>query len=231
MEKKCNICDSVKKISEFYKNQTRCKICTKEYALNNKDKIKEYKKSYRLKNRDILSVVDKKYYQDKKEIIRKNQKIYYSENREIIREIQKEYRDENRESLTIRNREYSKRYKNKKSGDILWILSSRIRTMIGKSFRGGGYSKGSKTEDILGCSFEELKVYLESKFEYWMNWENRGLFNGCLNYGWDIDHIIPLSSANSEEDIIRLNHYTNLQPLCSYTNRHIKMYKYQRPAI
>jgi len=53
-------------------------------------------------------------------------------------------------------------------------------------------------------------------------WENRGLYNGELNYGWDIDHIIPLSSALTEEKLIKLNHYTNLQPLCSYTNRYIK---------
>ena len=55
-----------------------------------------------------------------------------------------------------------------------------------------------------------------------MNWENRGLYNGELNYGWDIDHRIPLSTSTCEADVIRLNHYTNLQPLCSYTNRHIK---------
>jgi len=42
------------------------------------------------------------------------------------------------------------------------------------------------------------------------------------NSGWDIDHIIPISSAESEDDIIKLNHYTNLQPLCSYINRVVK---------
>jgi hypothetical protein len=68
---------------------------------------------------------------------------------------------------------------------------------------------------------EEFKLYLESQFEDWMTWDNRALYNGELNYGWDIDHKIPLASAKSEEDI-DLNHYTNLQPLCSYTNRHIK---------
>lgn len=63
---------------------------------------------------------------------------------------------------------------------------------------------------------------MESKFEPWMNWNNYGLYNGELNYGWDIDHIVPISSANTEEEIIKLNHYTNLQPLCSKTNRYIK---------
>jgi hypothetical protein len=58
-----------------------------------------------------------------------------------------------------------------------------------------------------------------------MTWENKGLYNGNPNYGWDIDHIIPLSEAKSKDDVIRLNHYTNLQPLCSYINRDVKKNK------
>ena len=101
-------------------------------------------------------------------------------------------------------------------------LSHTIRNSIRCSFRYKNLKKKTKTSDILGCSFEEFKTNLESKFESWMRWENRGLYNGVLNYGWDIDHIIPLSSAKTEEDIVMLNHFTNLQPLCSYTNRYIK---------
>ena len=225
MEKKCNICDSVKEITEFYKNQTRCKTCTKQYALDNKEKIKEYKKNYRLENIDSLNEIDRKYYKDNKELIREKQKIYYTDNKEVVREIQKEYRENNREELTLKNREYSKKYYNKNKEDILFRLIKNSRCMIGNSLRGNGYLKESKTETILGCSFVEFKLYLESKLEPWMNWDNYGLFNGELNYGWDIDHIIPLNSAKTEEDIIKLNHYTNLQPLCSYTNRYIKMDK------
>lgn len=83
-------------------------------------------------------------------------------------------------------------------------------------------SKKLSTSEILGCSFEYFKSYIESRFEPWMTWDNRGLFNGERNYGWDIDHIIPLSSAKNEDDIIKLNNYTNLQPLCSYLNRYVK---------
>lgn len=55
-----------------------------------------------------------------------------------------------------------------------------------------------------------------------MSWDNHGLYNGDFNYGWDIDHILPLSSAKTDEEVIKLNHYTNLQPLCSKVNRDIK---------
>jgi hypothetical protein len=55
-----------------------------------------------------------------------------------------------------------------------------------------------------------------------MSWNNRGLYNGELKHGWDIDHIIPVASADTQEKIINLNHYTNLQPLCSKINRDIK---------
>ena len=89
-----------------------------------------------------------------------------------------------------------------------------------------GFKKNSKTEQILGCSFEYIKEYIESKFESWMSWENHGLYNGELNYGWDIDHIIPLSSGITEEEITKLNSYVNLRPLCSYVNRVIKRNKF-----
>jgi hypothetical protein len=94
--------------------------------------------------------------------------------------------------------------------------------LIGGSIRQRGFTKNTRTENILGCPYEEFKSYLESKFEPWMNWGNRGKYNGELNYGWDIDHVIPLETATSKEEVIKLNHYTNLQPLCSKVNRCLK---------
>ena len=105
-------------------------------------------------------------------------------------------------------------------------MSIKTRTLIGNSFNRNCYKKNSKTEQIIGCTFEKFKIHLESKFEPWMTWKNRGRYNGELNYGWDIDHIIPTCSAKNEEDITRLNHFTNLQPLCGYINRNIKKDKF-----
>ena len=72
--------------------------------------------------------------------------------------------------------------------------------------------KKNKKVEILGCTPEFLKEYLEKQFTEGMTWENHGL------YGWHIDHIIPLSSATTKEEVIKLNHYSNLQPLWAIDN-------------
>ena len=69
---------------------------------------------------------------------------------------------------------------------------------------------------------------MKLKFQNWMNWSNYGNQNGIakeINYSWEIDHIIPIFSAKTAEEIYKLNHYTNLRPLCTYTNRYIKRAK------
>lgn len=55
--------------------------------------------------------------------------------------------------------------------------------------------------------------------------KNYGLYNGKFNFGWDLDHIIPLSSVNTESELIALCHFSNIQPLCSHVNRDIKKNK------
>lgn len=55
-------------------------------------------------------------------------------------------------------------------------------------------TKNKKTEDIIGCSYDDFKLYIESKFEPWMNWDNYGLYNSPSCTGWDLDHIVPIFS-------------------------------------
>lgn len=139
-------------------------------------------------------------------------------------EYHKLYRLENKEELSTYHKEY---VSNRKKIDNIFMLKEYYKGMISNCFKNFGFERKSmRTNNIIGCTYGELQTYLESKFEPWMNWSNRGLYNGSPNYGWDIDHVIPLSSAKCEEDLIRLNHYSNLQPLCSYINREIKRDKY-----
>jgi hypothetical protein len=70
--------------------------------------------------------------------------------------------------------------------------------------------KKNKTFEIVGCSPQFLKEHLEKQFVNGMTWENRN--------EWHIDHITPLSSAKTEEELYKLCHYTNLQPLWAEEN-------------
>jgi len=171
------------------------------------------------KNYEDKKAHSKQRYLLNKDKLKAQNKLNKEKNKEKIKTQQKVYRENNKEKIKEGNRLYENK---RKLNDPLFSLLKNIRSSIRRNFKNNGYTKKSKSYAILGCTFEELKSHLEEQFEDWMNWENRGLYNGELNYGWDIDHIIPISSAKTEEDIIRLNHYTNLQPLCGYTNRYIK---------
>jgi len=115
--------------------------------------------------------------------------------------------------------EYRREYDKKRmEEDVVYKFVKSIRSLIFISIKGRGYTKESKTYIILGCSFEDFKLYIESKFEDWMNWSNHGKYTGNYNETWQLDHIIPMSSAQNETDVILLNHYTNFQPICSKVN-------------
>jgi len=185
-----------------------------------KEERKEYNKKYKEKNKDRIREqylkkykLDKTYHKDYYEKVKNN-----SEYKDKV----KKYKENNKGRL----REYNKNYqKERRRKDKLYNISSRIRTYIINTFKNINSNKISSTNTILGCSFGEFKKYLELHFEPWMTWDNYGKYNGELNYGWDIDHVVPLSSAKTEEEIIKLFHYTNLKPLCTYTNRYIKRNK------
>jgi len=172
-----------------------------------------------MRNKENDKIKNAEYHQKHKDEIKERKRLWYLANKEKAKYKNKIWRTDNKDYINTYQAKYSsEQYKSNSS----YKLKTRIRKAIRNSFKINGYTKPSKTQIILGCSFDEFKIYLESKFEPWMNWDNHGLFNSQPNYGWDIDHIIPLASATCEEDIIKLNHYTNLQPLCSYNNRMIK---------
>jgi hypothetical protein len=120
------------------------------------------------------------------------------------------------------NKEWHESYKiyqnqyhfTRKLNDPLYKLTTNIRSLIGNSFKrsvNNGFTKSKTTEEILGCSLKEFIKHLQSLFTEGMTLDNYT--------EWEIDHIIPLSSAQTEEEIIKLNHYTNLQPLWKSDNR------------
>lgn len=104
--------------------------------------------------------------------------------------------------------EYGRKWREKPQNK----LSNRMRQRICKALK--GIAKSQETLNILGCSFDELKKYIESKFKDGMTWDNYGY------RGWHVDHIKPcasfdLSDPKQQEECF---HYTNLQPLWAKDN-------------
>lgn len=100
--------------------------------------------------------------------------------------------------------------RSRRQSNPLFKLRSTVSTLIANSLTNSGYSKESNTASILGCSFEQFHDHIQSQFTVGMSWHNRSL--------WHIDHIIPLAFAHNEQELIMLNHYTNLRPLWAVDN-------------
>lgn len=192
-----------KEYSRNYYLKNKIKILAKgsQYHKENKNYKKEYYEKYYEKNKEEIDIrnkkykednvgYDKKYYEINRENAIEKQKSYYGEHRIDAIEKQKIYNKNNKK----KRNEYMKIYlKERKEEDPLFNLTSSIRSLIYSSIKNEGYSKESKTQEILGCSYLELKDYLEGKFLEGMSWENKG--------EWHIDHIKPTSLAKTEEEI------------------------------
>ena len=190
----------------------------KKYREANKERIAERKIKYYEANKEILGKKRKQYCEANKEKIAERKRKYYEANKEKIAEGNRRYREANKEIIAERNRRYfeankgkrAKYEKQRKDNDPLFKLTKNLRSLISGSFKRKGYKKGSKTEQILGCSFLDFKEYIEEQFTQGMNWANYGQ--------WHIDHIIPISVAENEAQILILNRYQNLRPLWADEN-------------
>lgn len=177
-----------------------------------KDCEREYKKNYRKNNLEYIKNKNKEYYVSNKEDILKSSSDYYSNNKDKKLEYQKEYASLNKEKISAYKMEYQR---NRRKTDPVYKLKYVVGRMIRNSLKCKGLSKNKKSMDILGCTIEFFKSYIEERFVDDMSWDNYGT-------SWDIDHKIPLSTAVTEQQVLELNHYTNLQPLDSHINRNVK---------
>jgi hypothetical protein len=197
-------------------NRDKIRIQNKSYRENNKDKYKDWYEANKNKRKTYQKEYGKKYWRSNRKKINATKKKYYEKNKEIINSKNRLYKIHNKDKLKINYESYkhikNERKKERFKCDINYklkeILRSRIRNVIKKNKKAGSAVKD------LGCTVEEFKTYLESKFQPGMTWENHGL------NGWHIDHIKPLASFDltNRQQFLEACHYTNLQPLWAKDN-------------
>lgn len=175
---------------------SKCKedklICEFSYSSRNKNGLraecKECQKKYYIINSEKLKKRRVDRYYEDTEKEQKRIKTYYQKNKE---EIINKLKIKKRENVTLR-------------------MLSNLRSRIVQFVKSKNIHKDNKTLDLVGCSTDFLREHLEKQFTDGMSWDNYG--------SWHIDHIIPLSSANNSEEMNKLCHYSNLQPLWAYDN-------------
>ena len=224
----CTRCKGTLPLSAFsyhpnglFKLKSRCRQCAAEY---DRSKYAQQKNSklkiaadWNKANKDKHNIHEKRYRERHTQLLKIKKSLKLSnENKAIMIE---EYwsnfdisdtkiaRDQipTEEYLDILKARRQERLKL----DPLYKLKTVLRSRLCKLL----YSNRTKsTMEGLGCSLNDLKLHIESLFQEGMSWEN-------WSYrGWHIDHIVPLSQGRSENEIIRLQYYTNLRPMWASDN-------------
>ena len=211
------------------KNRNLCKECKlkkfHQWKLNNPEKYKNIE----IKRKEKIKLENKKK-KEEKQLLREQKLKEFNLKKELRKaellqkQLDKEKRSEEYKKLLLywnsdeykqkKNKRKKERKreieKNKMSTNPFFAFKKKLRNNIRKAILSRNYSKNSNAAKILGASWNEIYSYFESKFQPGMTWENHG--------EWHIDHVIPLASAKSEEELLKLNHYTNLQPLWANEN-------------
>lgn len=173
---------------EFKSNYNHKKTCSRNCSVRHKSL---YRSSWIKDNKEYFSEYRKAYYKEKDVLkVKERTKKYRSSEQG-----KKKRREQQRQRLKRDPIYKAKRLLRKR----LWEYKNRFGTF-------------SMSKSI-GCSWDEFKEHVESLFYTHpvsglkMSWENYG------KGGWEIDHVIPLCSASTLDDLLKLSHYTNLRPL------------------
>lgn len=221
MEKICRICGKPKYIEDFHKKKgtldgyrNECKECVKDIQKKYKEApgFKEKQKNY-----------DKNRYDENRDAILERKKEYHKENRDKILDQKEKYRNDPNNIDKIK--EYLENYRIKNADKLKeWRKNNRAtlaknqedyrinnphiiawRSILYSTLKRLGTKKQGHTIDMLGYSAIELKEHIEKQFVDGMTWENHG--------DWHIDHKIPVTAFDFNENVKVVCALENLQPL------------------
>jgi hypothetical protein len=183
--------------------EKRCSKCGLVKSLSNFQKDKARRGGYRAECKECWKQYHQNFYKENKQIIDAKNKDWYEENKvDRSRKIES-YR-------TANKKRFAELKKQRMITDPLFCLRIKLRDRITKAFDAANWDKQLRTSEILGCDYNTAKAFIESRFKDGMTWANHG--------EWHIDHKKPLAVAKTQDELIALCHYTNLQPLWAVEN-------------
>ena len=201
-----------------YKNNA--KEYKKKYYQEHKDEISRKSKEYRLKNKEKIKQRQHEWYMRNKEQVIERVTEYNKNNNDKRKQWTKNYKIKNIDKINQyknNNKENLKNYhnkymKDKMQNDSVFKLKALLRSNIYNAFKRKNMIKDEKAEQILGCNIDEFVQYLLQTFK-----DNYGYeYNGTEEV--HIDHIVPLATAKTKQDIKKLCNYKNLQLLKAHDN-------------
>jgi hypothetical protein len=211
--KKCIGCDADKLITRFDKGRNVCRDCRyKQRRQTQAEKQAEINAARRVdyeKNNAHINELRAINREENRDKINEQKRIWGANNKDKISAYNKKYGAEHRAELSEKYKEY---YLERKQTDPAFNILCNSRTRIRDALK--GKNKSAKTVELLGCTPEYLKTWLEGQwYDDKMNWENYGTY-------WHIDHIIPCSSFDltDPEQQKECFNYMNLQPMIATEN-------------
>lgn len=187
--------------------KNRKKERDKKYRDSHKEQAKAYHEAWREKNRERLREQARANYHKNPQAHKARVDKYKASHVEQVKESRARYKRENRQKCTDYQR-------NKRQSDPVYKFRTSFVHLMCMYRKKTKYTGTKGTWEMVGCDFDTFLTHIQSQFEDGMTLENYGHGEGK----WNIDHIIPISVAKTNEDIERLNHYSNLRPMWSLDN-------------
>lgn len=127
---------------------------------------------------------------------------------DVIKQQRKDYIQQNRKHVRRVWRAYNERVKN----DPQKIVARRCRDRLRFVLKAHSVLKENHSQDLCGCTWQDLVEHIEHQFKDGMTWSNYG--------DWHIDHIKPCASFDLTDEIQlqQCFHFSNLQPLWASEN-------------
>jgi len=218
MSKSTRICVNVKCGKEFVSNHPIKKYCSKSCrrVVTNKRYAKtEGARLAKQKHENLVraKLARQKYATTAKGRVARQKAmekyIKTAKGRAAVLQVSYNYKKNNPTKIVERRRKaHSRRYDTDPQYKLQLTLRVRMRHALKANFAGKAYN----TNKLLGCSFKDLKSYLENRWQLGMSWDN---YSGIGDGFWVIDHIKPCCQFDltDEEQQRKCFHFTNLQPL------------------